>query len=92
MVLVIVAVSNKVDVVDSRAVVRISSADVRVLVVVVSKNWVVVMVVSALTASVSVLYTVVLNTAVETTFVVWSNPDVVVLVTVIYSREPSVSE
>jgi len=86
MVLVIVAVSNKVDVVDSRAVVRISSADVRVLVVVVSKNWVVVMVVSALTASVSVLYTVVLNTAVETTFVVWSNPDVVVLVTVIYSR------
>lgn len=86
MVLVIVAVSNKVDVVDSRAVVRISSADVRVLVVVVSENWVVVMVVSALTASVSVLYTVVLNTAVETTFVVWSNPDVVVLVTVIYSR------
>lgn len=86
MVLVIVAVLNKVDVVDSRAVVRISSADVRVLVVVVSKNWVVVMVVSALTASVSVLYTVVLNTAVETTFVVWSNPDVVVLVTVIYSR------
>lgn len=86
MVLVIVAVSNKVDVVDSRAVVRISSADVRVLVVVVSKNWVVVMVVSALTASVSVLYTVVLNTAVETTFVVWSNPDVVVLVTVICSR------
>lgn len=86
MVLVIVAVSNKVDVVDWRAVVRISSADVRVLVVVVSKNWVVVMVVSALTASVSVLYTVVLNTAVETTFVVWSNPDVVVLVTVIYSR------
>lgn len=86
MVLVIVAVSNKVDVVDSRAVRRISSADVRVLVVVVSKNWVVVMVVSALTASVSVLYTVVLNTAVETTFVVWSNPDVVVLVTVIYSR------
>lgn len=86
MVLVIVAVSNKVDVVDSRAVVRISSANVRVLVVVVSKNWVVVMVVSALTASVSVLYTVVLNTAVETTFVVWSNPDVVVLVTVIYSR------
>lgn len=86
MVLVIVAVSNKVDVVDSRAVVRISSADVRVLVVVVSKNWVVVMVVSALTASVSVLYTVVLNTAVETTFVVWSNPDVVVLVTVVYSR------
>lgn len=86
MVLVIVAVSNKVDVVDSRAVVRISSADVRVLVVVVSKNWVVVMVVSALTASVSVLYTVVLNNAVETTFVVWSNPDVVVLVTVIYSR------
>lgn len=86
MVLVIVAVSNKVDVVDSRAVVRISSADVRVLVVVVSKNWVVVMVVSALTASVSVLYTVVLNTAVETTFVVWSKPDVVVLVTVIYSR------
>lgn len=86
MVLVIVAVSNKVDVVDSRAVVRISSADVRVLVVVVSKNWVVVMVVSALTASVSVLYTVVLNTAVETTSVVWSNPDVVVLVTVIYSR------
>lgn len=86
MVLVIVAVSNKVDVVDSRAVVRISSADVRVLVFVVSKNWVVVMVVSALTASVSVLYTVVLNTAVETTFVVWSNPDVVVLVTVIYSR------
>lgn len=86
MVLVIEAVSNKVDVVDSRAVVRISSADVRVLVVVVSKNWVVVMVVSALTASVSVLYTVVLNTAVETTFVVWSNPDVVVLVTVIYSR------
>lgn len=86
MVLVIVAMSNKVDVVDSRAVVRISSADVRVLVVVVSKNWVVVMVVSALTASVSVLYTVVLNTAVETTFVVWSNPDVVVLVTVIYSR------
>lgn len=86
MVLVIVAVSNKVDVVDSRAVVRISSADVRVLVVVVSKNWVVVRVVSALTASVSVLYTVVLNTAVETTFVVWSNPDVVVLVTVIYSR------
>lgn len=86
MVLVIVAVSNKVDVVDSRAVVRISSADVRVLVVVVSKNWVVVKVVSALTASVSVLYTVVLNTAVETTFVVWSNPDVVVLVTVIYSR------
>lgn len=84
--LVIVAVSNKVDVVDSRAVVRISSADVSVLVVVVSKNWVVVMVVSALTASVSVLYTVVLNTAVETTFVVWSNPDVVVLVTVIYSR------
>lgn len=92
MVLVIVAVSNKVNVVDSRAVVRISSADVRVLVVVVSKNWVVVMVVSALTASVSVLYTVVLNTAVETTFVVWSNPDVVVLVTVIYSRSPSVSE
>lgn len=86
MVLVIVAVSNKVDVVDSRAVVRISSADVRVLVVVVSKNWVVVMVVSALTASVSVLFTVVLNNAVETTFVVWSNPDVVVLVTVIYSR------
>lgn len=86
MVLVIVAVSNKVDVVDSRAVVRISSADVRVLVVVVSENWVVVMVVSALTASVSVLYTVVLNTAVETTFVVWSKPDVVVLVTVIYSR------
>ena len=60
--------------------------DVKVLVVVVTENWVAVIVVTALIAWVYVLYTVVLDIAVETTFVVSSSSDEAVLVTVIYSN------
>ena len=60
--------------------------EVKVLVVVVTENWVAVIVVTALMAWVYVLYTVVLDIEVEATFVVSSSSDVAVLVTVIYGK------